>query len=330
MDFSNWIESCKRYKLPIQKQQEALAMGPVDAGLKLKESQSRLVQNHRGKADHREKSELPGESSTPLSNKNDGFNQASFSIGVLGSKGGAGASTMALNLALAFTENRCSCLLIDANFQQPDISIMMGRQPEHSIAELLTRSSTVDETIWQACRLQIGVNNGVECNFLSGPANGEAARKVNLSQLASALPAIQNRAEVIVIDLPKHLDKHLVTVLDGLDLIMLVFDGTLASIAAAKRWINILQELGYSSKKVQLVQNRFGAKGQDCQNDLKTLLQEHEINKVPNSFFLLEKCCSSGEAAIKKKPQDAYSKAIRNLANELSTKKAAIKHKWGT
>src|SRR5438105_3154382 len=47
-------------------------------------------------------------------------------IGVLGVKGGAGATTIAINLAFAMSKRYGSATLIDANLQQPDTAAMLG------------------------------------------------------------------------------------------------------------------------------------------------------------------------------------------------------------
>src|SRR5580658_8825890 len=42
-------------------------------------------------------------------------------VGVLGAKGGSGATTIAVNLAVAIASMRVRTTLIDANLQQPDL-----------------------------------------------------------------------------------------------------------------------------------------------------------------------------------------------------------------
>lgn len=242
-----------------------------------------------------------------------------FSIGVLGAKGGVGSSTIALNLAIAMSKNGLRSTVLDANLQQPDIAVMLGRQPEHSISEFVSRRGELDDQLWNACCMPITPTekNSGTCTLLSGPANGEAARQTSLSHIAQSFASLQAYSDVLVVDLPKNLDKHLVTALDRLDYIVLVFDGTLAAIAAARRWKNIFAELAYPANKIIYVENRGGAKSQQALPDSRSLLAEVAA-KLPNAYAFIEECCNSAEPAVLKNPKQAFSRAISSFAEQLN------------
>jgi pilus assembly protein CpaE len=239
----------------------------------------------------------------------------SISVGVISAKGGAGATTLALNLALALAKSQCSTTLLDANLQQPDLALLAGGEPEHSLLEFLARAEKLDETIYQACSLQLTTEPAfARCALLSGAANGEAATQTNLTQIAAAITALETKTECVLVDLPKNLDRHLVTMLDRLDLLVLVFEGTLASVAATRRWLRLFAELGYPASKLLLVLNRSGSKTQGIEADLNNLLAGKEVHRIPNAFQLVEECSASGQAALLKNPRDKYSIAVSRLA----------------
>lgn len=244
------------------------------------------------------------------------------SIGVLGAKGGVGSSTVALNLALAFGKSGVRSTILDANLQQPDIALMLGRQPDYSISEFTARRGELDLQLWNACRMELlpAERNGGTCSLLSGPASGAAARQTSLSQIAESFDGLREFNDVLLVDLPKNLDKHLVTAIDRLDYLVLVFDGTLASMAAARRWKNIFAELAYPAEKIIYLQNRSGSKSQ--LPDSASILSAELAAKLPNAYSFLEECCNSAEPAILKDLRQPFSKAISKFA-ELLKKTAA-------
>ena len=235
-------------------------------------------------------------------------------IGVLSAKGGCGASTISLNLALALSDAKKGVILVDANFQQPDIAIMIGRQPAHSIVEFITRSHEMDTQVFNACSVSLGRPN---CHLMSGPASGDAAMQSNLSSLALALPSLDSSAEYLIVDLPRTLDKHLVTLMDKMDFIVLVFEATVAATAAARRWVNTFAELGYDQKNLVLVQNRAGAKGQECEQSLSELLPKVRSARIPNSYLFAEESNTLGEPALLRNPREKISQAIKHIAEML-------------
>lgn len=240
-----------------------------------------------------------------------------FSAGVLSAKGGNGASTLALNLALAVSRfQKLECTVVDAKLQDPDLVVQLGLQPQHSITEFLSRSLESDESTFEACSLRIN-ETGANCHLMSGTANGESAVESNLSQLSSALPALKKHSEVLLFDLPSNLDRHLVTLLDRLDTIILVFEGTLSSAAAAKRWLRVFAELAYPQSKVLLVHNRSGAKSGAASKDLAHLLGTNELFQTPNSYSFLIDCQEKAKPAILSNPSEKYSKAVAAIAEVL-------------
>src|SRR5207237_4023871 len=91
-------------------------------------------------------------------------------------------------------------------------------------------------------------------------STGDLRFKVNLSKLAERIDTLRTFSAGLVIDLPKHVDRHLVETLDKCETILLVLESTITSVAAAKRWLKVLGELGYGKAKIRLIVNRSGSK----------------------------------------------------------------------
>src|SRR6516162_5942328 len=62
---------------------------------------------------------------------------APFFAGVIGAKGGVGASTLAFNLAAALHEILPDVTLVDADVQQPALSVLSAHEPNYTISDLL-------------------------------------------------------------------------------------------------------------------------------------------------------------------------------------------------
>jgi pilus assembly protein CpaE len=247
-------------------------------------------------------------------------------IGVLGSKGGVGATTVAINLAAALsleskqTHNR-PFVLLDANLQQPDIALLLGTQPEHTLVDLM-RTDAIEQKVFDACSAVVPGTNGLR--IVSAPLDGTAASTTNLSRLAACLPGISAYANGLVIDLPKNLDRHLVTTVDACDIILLVIEANVASIAAAKRWSGFFDQLGYPSEKLCLVANRCGGKLQFIEQQLFKSFDGSTIFSLPNAFSLIETSAIEGVPMVVKHPKEKYSKSMKLLAGQLQRKSETI------
>lgn len=245
-------------------------------------------------------------------------------VGVLGSKGGVGATTLALNLAVACAQSEPaeSVTLVDANLQQPDVALLLAREPENSLVELVVRADEVNEKMFDACRYEVK-GTAKKVGLLSPPLTGEAGVDTSLSMVARCLETINHMSGMWVIDLPNHLDRHLVSMLDRCSVIVLVIEPNLASIAAAKRWLSHFRELGYGKERLLLAVNRAGGKLRLVESRIESAFQDLSLVRIPNAYFMAEECAIEGEPIILKKPKDPYAKAVHSLATAL---RAVLSH----
>lgn len=239
-----------------------------------------------------------------------------MTVGVLGAKGGCGTTTVALNLAAALSRLNGNTCFVDANLQNPDAVVLLGREPRFSLVDLVARHNEMDAALVEACSTQLVETEGGTCRLLSGPADGSGARVTNLSHLAACIESLTGFSDNLVIDLPKYLDKHLVTMLDKMDMVVLVFEATIPGIAAARRWLKVFAELDYPADKILPVLNRSGSRLRTVESDLPALLGR-PFHKLPNAFMLTQECASAGAPAVVHSPKDKFTLAVTELSGLL-------------
>ncbi len=239
-------------------------------------------------------------------------------IGVLGSKGGVGSTTLAINIAAAFSrmleKTQNAVTIIDANLQQPDVALMLACEPKNSMNELLKRTSNLEPQIIEACRNDVPCTGNIK--LISPPIDGNAATRFDVSQLAPCISDVSRTAFGTIIDLPKTIGRPLVMLLDACDVIVLVVEPNLSSIAATKRWLSAFADLGYDPAKIILVANRLGSKSKLLENQLNLSFAGQLCAKIPNAYAVNEICSIEGEPLILRNPKEAYSKAVRALADQ--------------
>jgi len=245
-------------------------------------------------------------------------------IGVIGSKGGVGATTLAINLAASIAQDgkddNQAVLLVDANFQQPDVALFLACEAKHTVIELLHRSVNLEpQTILACCGPAPGCN---DLRILTAPPDGRASAAHNLTQLSACLPPLQNLFPTVVIDLPKTLDKHLVSMLDQCDLVILVVAPDLASIAATTRWYSLFDELGYPQEKILLIGNRTGGKSKLMDEQMQKTFGQLLTGKIPNTYALAESSAISGAPLVVAYPRESYAKAMKSVSQSIEDRLA--------
>jgi len=243
--------------------------------------------------------------------------------GVLGSKGGVGATTFAINLAgaLALT-NDSTATLIDGNLQQPDAAIMLAVEPHYTLIDLVTRAANLDQHMVDALSAEVP-SSVARLRLMSAPIDGRGGVRIGLTEVANAVGTVRDYSDQCVMDLPRALDRHLVAALDSMTKIVLVAEAQLTAVASAKRWLSIFDELGYPRSKVCVVINRCGSKLKHLEGELISVFAGLDVFKVPNNFGLSQNCTLSGEVMVLKHPREAYSKAVNQIALHLNQSRQA-------
>jgi len=239
-------------------------------------------------------------------------------VAVLSAKGGAGATTIAVNLAAVLSSGGAATTLVDANLQQPDAAHVVGAEPVHSVMELLARTAELDKQLFEACCTQIGGEQSTRLSLLSPPIDGQAAVTTTLSELAHCLAGIRSYRKCWVVDMPKHLDKHLVTLVDMCDRVLLVFEANVTGIATTQRWLSVFRELGYADDRIMCVLNRAGSKYSGIEQQLDTCFPSRPIFRVPNASSVIWECSTRGVPVVAAYPNHAYSRAIGKLAEQVT------------
>jgi pilus assembly protein CpaE len=273
---------------------------------------------HKGRpniAESQDRAERPGRAAATTSDASL-VSVAAPIVAVLGAKGGVGASTIAVNLAVAAASSGLATTLVDGNFQVPDIANLVGQDVSHSLLELTSRGKSIDQLIFQACRLEI-MADFRSLGVLLPPSDGEAAIKSNLTQLADCLDQVKHFNDLFVVDVPRHLDRHLVTLLDRCAQIILVFEATISGVAACQRWLQIFAELGYDRDRVILVCNRSGSKYKAVEQQLGTCFAGMDIWKIPNASSLTYDSVNQGIPVVLSQAGSKYAKAISKLSVDL-------------
>ncbi|MBP9091171.1 P-loop NTPase [bacterium] len=238
-------------------------------------------------------------------------------IGVLGAKGGVGATTISINLAaaLALSSQKNTISLLDANLQQPDASCLLNCNPRFSLLDL-TRRSAVDAEVIAACAENIVLEPAKlarQFRLFSPPLDANQALQVSLSDVGRLLCKLKELPGTCVVDLPRSVNLDLVSMLDLCDCIVLVLEPTVTALAAARRWLDVFQDLGIASDHLVAVLNRSGGKLKEIEKQLSNDLSGISLLRLPNAYEACEGASIEGVPVLAKYPRIAFSKAIDDL-----------------
>ncbi|MZD08408.1 septum formation initiator [Streptomyces sp. SID5785] len=160
----------------------------------------------------------------------EGVGRPALTVGVLGGRGGAGASTLACALAVASARTGRRTLLVDADPLGGGLDVLLGgeaadglRWPAFAQSRGRVGATALEESLPSLHGLRL----------LSWDRGDLAA--VPPEAVRAVLAAGRRRGGVVVVDLPRRIDAGSVEALAQLDLGLLVVPTELRAVAAARR-----------------------------------------------------------------------------------------------
>ncbi len=236
-------------------------------------------------------------------------------IAVFGTKGGSGASTLAVNLAVALREEtKEQIALIDANFEFGDIGVLLNLPTNRTIADLTGDQVTLDDELMEGTL--ISHSSGIK--VLLAPIRPELAELITPELLKHILAYLTKHYDYVVVDLWKSFKESTVFLMDAADQILLVSTTDIPSIKNAKLFFELTEQLGYPSNKTILVLNKEDGRGGITPKDVEASIKHPVTSTIPRDDRTTMLAANRGVPFVTTQRTLPLSQALFTLARVLA------------
>ena len=235
-------------------------------------------------------------------------------IAVAGAKGGVGATTIAVHLALeAARRSPGRVCLVDLDVAAGDVAGLLDLRHRRSLADLVEVAD--DLTPPQLEDSLAAAPNGLR--VLLAPTGGDAGGSTPALPVRSILAALRSRFDVVVADVGTVVTATGAVGTETADLVLLVTLPDVLALRAANRVLDRCRRLDVRPEGFRVVVNR-AARRAEVQPELVARTLDAMVCRasVPARFAELERAVNSG-AAERVDPAGAVRTAIGRLADEL-------------
>jgi pilus assembly protein CpaE len=234
-------------------------------------------------------------------------------IAVAGAKGGVGASTVAIHLALAVANGRQpgSVCLADLDLQAGDLRLLLDLPYRRSIVDLVglgedLTARQVDETVYPH-------RSGLR--VLLAPDRGERGEEVHAAAARQVLGALKFRHQVVIVDVGAVITEASALAIELADQVVVVTTPDVPSLRAANRARGLWERLQIRDGGISAVVNR-ASKDSEIQPEMvrRTLTMPVLDTVLPAGFRALEAPLNTGVPERLQGPlTDAFGKLSREL-----------------
>jgi pilus assembly protein CpaE len=174
-------------------------------------------------------------------------------ITFLGTKGGTGTTTMAVNAGAEIHRiTRRATIIVDAKTGPGDVAVLLGLRPRYSLVELSDHVGWNDRRL--AARYVAEHDSGLHVLAASEGFGRPGARDVEA--LEQALGGLASMYEFVVIDAGNTLSGPAVTALTAADVVVLVANPDLPCLRNLQRLTDALRLSGVMPERVRVLLNR--------------------------------------------------------------------------
>ncbi|MDR9827442.1 AAA family ATPase [Vibrio sp. FNV 38] len=243
----------------------------------------------------------------------------------INSKGGSGASTLALNSALEIA----SChpeqvLILDLDLQFGVIEDYLNLSSPHSLADAIAQVGDIDESSLNG--LVTKHESGLHVLAFNSENSQDNYEKAH--QIKKLLPILREYYLYVIVDMSRGMDRLFSSVLAPATKTYIVAQQNLVSIKNASRMLKQLSyDYGIQKEHVEVVVNRYEKRGAIGVKDMEGAINGSKLHLIPNDFKVAIESANLGKPLIDVKSNSAISKGVKEFAYTMMPHKET-KQSW--
>jgi pilus assembly protein CpaE len=246
----------------------------------------------------------------------------SMVIAMIGSRGGAGATSLAVNLGCTLAQNKShSVALIDLDLALGDADVALDLIPDHTLADVAMNIERLDMQFLRRalCKHKTGLA------LLSRPLRIEEIGLIHEEHLQRLIGLLRASFTHLILDLGQSFTGTDQTAIRLADLVFIVTQLEITSVRNTVRILHHMGEDGGMADKARVLLNRNGSdfwEGDIGQKKAEDTIGRPFFWKIPNDFKSMVGSRSMGIPLVQHAPKSKIQQAINQLASALSAEPA--------
>jgi len=230
-------------------------------------------------------------------------------------KGGAGATTLATNLAILIhriTQKRT--LVVDLDLELGESALVLGVQPRFNFVDFAENFRRMDASL---------LGSYIEhhpsgVHLLCAPAQPEKAEAVTPEQIRRILTFLRQHYDYIIVDTPGSFAASTLKIIELADLVFVVSTADIPSLRNIQRGIPMLKRvLVKGEEQVRLILNRYDPKDTISVEDVERSNGMKVFWKVSNDYEAVMSSLNAGQPIVLN-GGSPYTRDLRGLALQVT------------
>ena len=236
-----------------------------------------------------------------------------FVVGVMGAKGGVGATVVACQLAASLQGRGSQTVIVDLNLHDGDVALYNDVSPAHGMADLDREGGDVDRTFLKSLIKYHASGVGI----MAAPMQPFSLARLGPSKLQHALSLLREFNHFVVIDLSRDWGDACLAALEAADQVMLITSLDVPSLAHSKLQLRQIERAGVARSDVQIVANDRAPSGNLSKRDIREFLGRPLDHRIPNDGGSVMEAINTGRTLREIASGSSIQRSFDELARDM-------------
>ncbi len=236
-------------------------------------------------------------------------------IVVMGSKGGVGTTTVAVNIAVQLSVHaRKRVALLD--FAQPlgNVHLLLDMRPRFGIRDAIDNLNRLDSHFFAGLLTQ----HGTELQVLAGATQAEEWQTIPVSALQRIVHVAQSSFDIVVVDMGPQFGSDWVPMLQMARMILLVAEANVPSLWTLQKRLVGLKGLGIEADRSRIVLNRWHKGDEEVLKGIQKGINRPVFARIPNDFRKASASVNLGTPLLENAQNNGLSARYREIAAQIA------------
>ncbi len=217
-------------------------------------------------------------------------------LALLGVRGGAGTTTLAVHLGCFLVrQHGKKTLILDEHSRLGHVSLYLGEDQHHyNFYELVRNIARLDETLLQG----FVVHHSNCLDILPSPDVFDDSANVSLNDIQRAIRFLGENYEFVVIDCPHGVHNLSLVTIDCCDELFLVATPDVPALRDLSRYIDRLLQSNVPPGKIKVVINRYSSEGGLSLEQIEKGIRQPIAITIPNASADLIRAMNTGSPVL--------------------------------
>ncbi|MGE0118604.1 MAG: CpaE family protein [Dongiaceae bacterium] len=236
-------------------------------------------------------------------------------VAVMGTRGGVGASTLAMNLAwLIANEHKRETMLVDLDLQGGTVALALDVEPSHGLREVLDNPNRIDSLFVTS----VATKCGDRLHVLAAEEAVDDEVHYNTSAVSLLLDELKKNSASVIVDLPRNAPGARAVVLAAATEIVVVTDLTLAGLRDAIRLYTMVQQVAPSARVIFVANRDGGREGTVSKAEFEKALGKPIEFVLPEDAKANQAAANAGKPVVAAAPGSKVTTMLKTLAKRLT------------